>query len=302
MIYPTAFWPGVLGILFLVAGIVMYRRDVRAGAHDGAFGLTAFGPAFIAAALAAFAGEHFSSTAGIASIVPKWIPAPVFIAYFVGVAHLSAALSFVARRFVKWSSFCLAIMFGMFVALMDLPGAFRRPELHIVWSLAARQATFAMGALALFATVTRADHPRRAATIVTIARFWTAAVLVFYGIENILFPQFAPGVPDVTPVAKWIPMPSMIAYITGGVLVACGIAMLLQKRASAAAAVSGMVMTLLAVSLYVPQWVIARDVGGQINGINFVFDTLLFAGAMFVISRATSVTLSPANLRPASTA
>jgi hypothetical protein len=286
MTYPAAFWPGILGILFFIAGIITYRRDFQTSSDDGAFGLTALGPVFVAASLAAFAGEHFSSTAGIASIVPKWIPAPLFIAYFVGVAHLAAATSFVARRYVSWSSLCLAVMFGLFVALMDLPGAFRRPELHIVWSLAARQATFAMGGLALFATVTRADRPSRAAMIATIARFWTAFVLVFYGIENILFPQFAPGVPDVTPVAKWIPMPSMIAYITGGLLVAFGIAMFNGKRAAEAAKWAGVLMTLVTAALYVPQWVIARDVGEQINGINFVFDTLLFAGTMFLISRA----------------
>ena len=289
MSYPAAFWPGVLGILFLVAGFVSYRRTVPPDVRY-AFGLSALGPVFVAAALAAFAGEHFTSTAAIASIVPKWIPAPFFIAYFVGAAHLAAALSFVARRYVSWSSLCLAVMFGLFVALMDLPGAFRRPELRIAWSLAARQATFAMGALALFATVTRADHPRRAATLETIARFWTAAVLIFYGIENILFPQFAPGVPDVTPVATWVPVPSVIAYVTGGVLVACGIAMLPAKRASAAAWMSGVLMTFLTFALYVPQWIIARDVGQQINGINFVFDTLLFAGTMLVISRAISET------------
>ena len=285
MTYPAAFWPGILGILFLVAGLFTYRRDVESSRSD-MFGLAALGPVFVAAALAAFAGEHFSSTAGIASIVPKFIPAPMFIAYFVGVAHLAAATSFVARRYVSLSSLCLAVMFALFVALMDLPGAFRKPELHIVWSLAARQATFAMGGLALFATVTRADQPRRAETIATIARFWTAFVLVFYGIENILFPQYAPGVPDVTPVAKWIPMPSMIAYITGGLLVAFGIAMFIGKHGAAAAKWAGVLMTLLTITLYVPQWMIARDVGQQINGINFVFDTLLFAGTMFVIGRA----------------
>lgn len=296
MIYPDAFWPGALGILILVAGIITYRRDFQTSSRD-TFGLTALGPVFVAASLAAFAGEHFSSAAAIASIVPKWIPAPLVIAYFVGVAHLAAALSFVAKRYIRWSAFCLAIMFGLFVVLMDLPAAFTRPAIRIFWSLAARQAIFAMGALALFATVTRANQPRRAMMIATIARFWTSSVLVFYGIENILFPQFAPGVPSTTPTATWIPLPTLIAYATGILLVAFGVAMLIEKYASAAAARSGVLMTLLTVALYVPQWVMARDVAQQVAGINFVFDTLLFAGTIFVIGRAiteaTNVTRVP---------
>jgi uncharacterized membrane protein len=291
---PAAFWPGILGIVILIVGIITYRRDFQTSSHDGAFGLTALGPVFVAASLAAFAGEHFSSTAGIASIVPKWIPAPLFIAYFVGVAHLAAASSFVARRYIRWSALCLAIMFGLFVVLMDLPAAFKRPEVRLFWSLAARQTTFAIGALALFATVTRANQRQRAATLVTISRFWTGAVLVFYGIENFLFPQFAPGVPSTTPTAAWVPVPSLIAYATGILLVVFGIAMFIEKYASAAAARAGLLMTTLTVALYVPQWIIARDVSQRVTGINFVFDTLLFAGTMFVIGRAISETGVPA--------
>jgi uncharacterized membrane protein len=285
VIYPAAFWPGVLGISFLVAGIITYRRDFQSGSRD-AFGLTAFGPVLVAASLAAFAGEHFTAAASLAQIVPKWMPARLFIAYFVGVAHLAAALSFVARRYIRWSALCLALMFALFVLLMDLPAALTHPAIRIAWSLAARETTFAIGALALFATATRGSGPQRAAMLATIARFWTAAVLVFYGVENVLYPQFSPGVPDVTPTPAWIPLPMLIAYATGILLVAFGFAMFVEKFASAAAARCGWLMTLLTLALYVPQWVIARGVSEQVNAINFVFDTLLFAGTVLVIGRA----------------
>lgn len=274
---------------FLVVGIVTYRRDFRASGGDGV-GLTAFGPVFVAAALAAFAGEHFTAAATLAKLVPRWMPARLFIAYFVGVAHLAAASSFVARRYVRWSALGLALMFALFVLLMDLPAALANPGSRMAWVLAARETTFAIGALALFAIATRAGRPRRAVTLATIARYWTAAVLVFYGVENVLYPRFAPGVPDTTPTPAWIPAPMLIAYATGILLVALGIAMLVEKYASAAAAGCGVWMTLLAVAIYVPQWVIARGVSQQVTAINFVFDTLLFAGTALVISRAISDT------------
>ena len=285
---PAAFWPGVLGLLFLVAGIITYRRDFQTSPRDAASGLTALGPVFVAAALAAFAGEHFTAAASLAQIVPKWMPARLFIAYFVGAAHLAAALSFVARRYVRWSALCLALMFALFVLLMDLPAAVSNPAIRMSWSLAAREGTFAIGALALFATATIDTSPRRAATLATIARIWTAAVLVFYGFENFLYPQFAPGVPSTTPTQPWVPLPAVIAYATGLLLVAFGLAMFAEKYASAAAARCGLVMTVLTAALYVPQWVMARGVSQQVTAINFVFDTLLFAGTVLVIGRAIS--------------
>jgi hypothetical protein len=292
---PAAFWPGVLGISFLVAGIVTYRRDFQAG-PGGGFSLTAFGAVFVAASLAAFAGEHFTAAASLAQIIPKWMPARLFIAYFVGVAHLAAATSFVARRYVRWSSLGLALMFALFVLLMDLPAAVTRPEIRILWSLAAREATFSIGALALFATATRGERPRRTAVLATVARFWTAAVLIFYGIENVLYPQFSPGVPSTVSTPVWVPLPMPIAYATGMLLVAFGIAMFAEKYAGAAAAACGSLMTLLTVAIYIPQWVMARGVAQQVTAINFVFDTLLFAGMALVISRAisqtTNITLS----------
>jgi uncharacterized membrane protein len=285
VIDPVAFWPGVLGISFLVVGIVTYRRDILGGSDDR-IDVTAVGPVFVAAALAAFAGEHFTAAASLAQIVPKWMPARLFIAYFVGVAHLAAALSFVARRYIRWSSACLALMFGLFVLLMDLPSAVANPTVRMAWSLTARETTFAVGALALFAITTRGEAPARADKVATSARIWTGAVLVFYGIENILFPQFLPGVPDVTPTATWLPFPMLIAYATGILLVVFGLAMFVHKYARAGATGAGLLMTLLTLGIFVPQWVMAHTVGQQVNAINFVFDTLLFAGTVLVIGRA----------------
>jgi hypothetical protein len=44
-------------------------------------------------------------------------------------------------------------------------------------------------------------------------------------------------------------------------------------------------MLLLTLGLYVPQFFLARSVSQRVTAINFVFDTLLFAGTVLVISR-----------------
>ena len=158
---PVVFWPTLLGISFLVAGMIAYWRDIRTAEPREAFPLVVFGPAFVAAAIAAFAGEHFTIAKTLAGLVPKWMPGRLFIAYFVGVAHLAAATSYVRRRYVRWAAIGLAIMFGLFVLLMDLPAAIARASSPNGWILAARQATFAIGALALFATATKSGLPQR---------------------------------------------------------------------------------------------------------------------------------------------
>jgi uncharacterized membrane protein len=283
---PAVFWPATLGILFLVVGIITYWADISAPMSRGGVHLLALGPVFVAAALAAFAGEHFTAAATLARIVPKFMPGPLYIAYFVGVAHLAAALSFVAKRYVRLSSICLAVMFALFVLLMDLPAAVTRPGIRIFWILVARQATFSIGALALFAVVTSESRRHASAIIAAIARIWTACVLVFYGMENVLFPQLSPGVPATTPTAPWIPAPHVIAYVTGTALIVCGLAMFTRKFAASGAAWSGLLMAVLTAALYVPQFFIAHSVADQVTAINFVFDTLLFSGMMLIIGAA----------------
>ncbi len=286
MTNPAVFWPAALGIVFLVVGIVTHRVDIGAPSRHGATRLVALGPVFVASGLAAFAGEHFTAAAALAQIVPKFLPGRLFIVYLVGVAHLAAASSFVARRYVRASSVALAVMFALFVLLMDLPSAIMRPEVRIFWVLVAREATYSIGALALFAIATSDAHAARSSAIANGARLWIACVLVFYGLQNILYPQFSPGVPDTSPTAAWIPAPRLIAYATGVALVLCGLAGFARRVAAAAAAWAGALLIVLTVALFVPQFFVADTAGGRVNAINFVFDTLLFAGTMLVIGRA----------------
>lgn len=285
---PAVFWPTLLGFSFLAVGAFTYRRDVRASTSRDGFGLAALGPVLVAASLAAFAGEHFTAAASLSRLVPGWLPARLFIAYFVGVAHLAAALSFVARRYVRWAALGLALMFALFVLLMDLPAAVTHPAIRIDWSLAARETTFAIGALALFATDAKDWRPEWSRALAGIARVWTGGVLVFYGIENVLYPQYSPGVPDMMPTAAWVPLATEIAIATGVLLIGSGVVMLVARYARAGAMSCGFLMVLLTLTLYAPQYFLAQNPAQRVTAINFVFDTLLFAGMVLVIGRAIS--------------
>jgi uncharacterized membrane protein len=277
-----------------------YRRDLLASSQHPGSGVFALGPVFIAASLAAFAGEHFTAARQLAELVPKWMPARVFIAYFVGVALFAAALSLVARRCIRWSTIFLAIMFGLFVLLLHLPGAISNPAIRIGWIVTVRETTFALGAFALFGIAVQERRPALSKSAASIARFWAGMVIVFFGFEHILYPQYSPGVPDSLRTASWVPFPLALAYLTGILLIAFGIAMVVRKYASSAGAFTGLLLLVLTISLYVPQYFLVRSVPERVTAINFVADTLLFAGTMLVIANAIlrsetpSVVLQPA--------
>jgi uncharacterized membrane protein YphA (DoxX/SURF4 family) len=131
----------------------------------------------------------------------------------------------------------------------------------------------------------RDSRPKLSNKIASIARVWTGLVVIFFGVENVLFPQFSPGVPDTKVTAAWVPLPHVIAYLTGIALIAFGIAMLVRKYASPAGALAGLLMALLTLGLYVPDFFIVRGVSQQVEAINFIFDTLLFSGTLLVITK-----------------
>lgn len=281
---PLVIWPSVLGLSFLVVGLYTYRNEIFAPAAGGMARVLALGPVFIAAALATFSGEHFTQAREFSGLVPKWMPLRVPIVYLVGVALLAAALSLVARRCLRWSTPLLGVLFALFVLLIYLPGAFRHPEVRIVWIFPFREGSYALAGFCMYAYEMRAS--RRSSGFALFARLWTAGVLIFYGVQNILYPQFSPGVPDQRPTSAWVPAPHVVAYVVGVLLVALGAAAFLKQWSVIAITAAGLLMTALVLFLFTPDLFLAHDVPGRIEAINFVGDTLLFAGTMFVIARA----------------
>jgi len=246
-----------------------------------------------AAPLAAFAGEHFTAASALAQMVPKWLPVRLAITYFVGVALIAAALSFVARRCMRWSAPLLAVMFALFVLTLHLPNAIRHAGMRIFWVFPFRESTFALGAFSVFVyQVQDSWNRQRSSRFALLARLWTAVVIIYFGTQNLLYPQYAPGVPDQQPTSAWVPHPQLVAYFVGAILVVLGAGMLLEKTAIAAMTYVGILMTALTVFLFGPDLFLAHGVSGQVMAINFVADTLLFAGTMFAVARAIAIPAS----------
>jgi uncharacterized membrane protein len=281
---PFIFWPCFLGVAFLILGLFYSRREITAA--NGLEKLIALAYVFVAAPLAVFAGEHLAGARFLMAGVPSWMPARLFWAYFVGFALLAAALSLSVKKCVRWSAPLLAAMFFLFVLMMDIPATIAQPHNRLFWTLALRETAFGGGALALTGLMMRQNNHRYAKTLISVARFCIGIPLIVYGIEHFLHPEFAPGVPLTKLTPPWVPIPFFWAYLVGAVLLIGGVAILLNKRARLAATYVGLVITLLTLFLYTPLLAMVRQPSEIIGEVNYVADTLFFAGTVLFLAKA----------------
>jgi uncharacterized membrane protein len=263
------------GIGVLVAGLLLAR--VRFRAASGAGRVIVLGPVFEAAALAVFAAEHFLAARDLMPIVPHWLPAPLFWTYFVGVALLAAAISFITWRHVRWSATLLALLFLIIVATIDLPILPMHARERLFWTLTVRELAFASGALVLAVSLWPRSTSRMGVALMRLGRVFVAATMVFYAIQHFLFPRFVPGVPLEKLMPAWVPAPTLISYLVGTTLLLAGMGLLIRRTIRIAAAGAGIVLLLLTAFFYVP--ILAMEIHSPlaVEGINYVFDTLLFA-------------------------
>ena len=280
-----AFWPCFAGLLFLITGLISFRKEIAAAV--GLNKVVALASVFVAASLAVFGAEHLAGARILMQGVPVWMPAHLFWAYFVGFALLAAALSLTFKRYVRWSTLLLAIMIFLFVATIHIPNVITHPKERIFWTVMLRDSAFAAGILA-FAAYLRKQH-----TLTNIARAWFAIVVIYFGVEYFLHPLTAPGVPLAKLTPAWVPFPLFWGYLTGAILLVSGTALLLNKKPRQAATAIGLTMTVWTLVLYFPLLLMASGTAQIPEGYNYVADTLFFAGVALLVATTTSTNNPP---------
>ena len=275
MLPPFILWPCLAGLILLASGLFVVRRELaRASRLDK---LIVLGPVFLAASLTLFGAEHLAHSQAIMQTVPAWMPDRLLWVYFVGVALVAAAVSIVLRKYVRWSAALLGVMFFLFVLMVHLPRVTANPKDRFAWAVVLRDLSFAGGAWAL------AGWPAA-----VVSRFLIAIPLIFFGVEHFLHPEFAPGVPLPKMTPAWVPLPVVWGYLTGAVLCVGGLRLLTSKRSRIAVAWVGLVLTLLTLFLYLPILAMARQPSAMLEAMNYVADTLLFAGAVLCVAKTLS--------------
>ena len=278
------FWMGFAGLFFLVAGVLVLRKEIVVA--RGWDKLITLAPVFVAVSLAAFAPEHFRGPDFIQQMAPSYMPVRWIWPYFIGCALLAAATSLAFRKFMRLSSTLLGLMFFLFVCMIYSRGVLRHPDNRMAWIFFLRDLSFCAGAWALASLYSRAASPQLSKWMLLFARVVLAIAAIFYGIQHFLHPKFAPGVPleKVTP--SWVPFPSVWAYLAGTILLASGIVLLLNKKPRLAAASIGALMTVLTLCPYLVLLLLARGAPEINEGLNYVADTLLYAGSALAVALA----------------
>jgi uncharacterized membrane protein len=261
------------GIVTLAAGLALVRS--RFHAASGADKVIVLGPVFEAAPLAVFAMEHFLDAHDLMQMVPRWLPGHLFWTYFVGACLVAAAISFVAWRCVRWAATLLALLFLIIVATIDLPGLTAHLHERLFWILTVRETAFAAGAMVLAGSVWAT---RLGAALMQIGRLILAATFVFYAVEHFLFPRNVPGVPLEKMIPGWMPAPVLFASLVGTILLLAGVGLLFRATVRIAAAGSGMMLLLVTALFYVPIFALEFRTPLDVEGLNYIFDTMLFAG------------------------
>jgi uncharacterized membrane protein YphA (DoxX/SURF4 family) len=275
-------WICVAGVVVLVVGFVAARRELQAAVRLDK--LVAVGRVLYAAPLAAFGAEHLALGRVIIGAVPVWMPVRLFWVYFVGIALIAAAFSLALGIRVRLTATLLAIMFFLFVVMLHVPNAVAQGHDRIVWNVALRDLSFGAGALALAGFLWSGARDSDGSAAVWIGRVVVAVVLMVYGVELILYPQFAPGVPLGKLTPSWVPGPHVWAFLTGLVCIGGGAAILIRRYCRVGATAVGLVMTLLTLFLYLPILLMASGSPAVLEGANYVWDTLLFAGAVLLVA------------------
>ena len=275
-----------VGLVYLVAGVFVLRKEI--GAARGWDRLIVLGGVFIAVSLAVFAPEHFRGPEFVQNMVPSFMPVRWFWAYFVGCALLAAATSLTLRKLVGLSSTLLGLMFFLFVCILFLPSALRHPGSRFAWTYALRDLSFCAGAWAIAGLESRTSSPRLAKGLILFSRLVLAVAAAFYAVQHFLHPGFVLGVPLEMKLPTWVPLANACSYVTGAILLVSGICLALNQKSRIAAASIGALMTALVLFLYLPMMVVAyHGAAGDFNeALNYVADTLLYAGAALGLASA----------------
>jgi hypothetical protein len=270
-------------LLFLIASWAAKTDIAQARGLDKVVALSNL---CFALPLAVFGALHLSAAQGLMTMVPAYMPWRLFWAYFVGVALIAASLSIATRIQVRWSGLLFGIMMVLFVAMLHVPRALASPQDRFAWTIVIREMSFAGGGWILAGNAMRGQGGSK---LIVVGSVLVAIAAICFGVENFLHTANVPGVPLEKLMPAWIPAHLLIGYLTGVILFAAGLVILVGRKTRMAATYLGTWLVLLVLFVYGPILIAALadpSAGVKIEGINYFFDTMLFAGAVLALASA----------------
>ncbi|MGB7438699.1 MAG: DoxX family membrane protein [Candidatus Acidiferrum sp.] len=280
---PTAvFWPYFAGIVITVIGLYVAKGDFNAA--RGPDKIVALGPTFFAMPMAVFGAQHFTEGKFIVKMIPEYMPGAWFWTSLVGVALLSAALSMVTRKQAGLAATLLAVMLFLFVLMLHIPRVVGKPDDRIGWAVAFRDLAFSCGALAFAETQWQTWRTNGNSALLAIPRVCIAITTLFFGVEQLLHPEYVSGVPLEKLTPEWIPGHKLLAYLAGVIFVVAGAFLIANRHTRLAATCVGAIVLVLMIFVYLP--ILGASPADIDNGLDYFADTLAFAGAALLLAGA----------------
>jgi uncharacterized membrane protein len=277
----------VAGIAVFVIGILAAKNQIAEA--RGLDKIVALGNACFASPIAVFGALHLFGPQFVQDLVPAYMPGRMFWVYGVGIALIAASLSIATRIGVRWSGLLFGIMMFLFVLMIHLPGAISEHD-RVVWVIVFRESSFGGAAWILAATAVDGWSGHLKTTLVAVGRVTITLALIVFGIGHFLHPVVLPGVPLRKEMPTWVPGQALIGYVTGtALLVAAGSVLLKRKTRTVITCVAGWLLFLVLV-IYGPLLIGALadpETTARVVGINYFFDTLMFAGVILTLASAT---------------
>ena len=218
------------------------------------------------------------------------MPWRMFWVYFVGFALIAASLSIATKIGVRWSGLLFGIMMFLFVAMIHLPGALSEPHDRFIWTIVFREMSFGGAGWILAGNAIDGWRGQVKSTLITVGRVFVTMAILLFGVEHFLHATGLPGVPLQKEMPTWIPGREIIDYVTGAALLVAGGSILLRRNTRTVVTCLGGWILLMVLVIYGPVLIVALsdpDTAVKVVGINYFADTLLFAGAILALARAT---------------
>ena len=127
-------WLGFTERLQVAAGALMLAATQVPGTPFARWGMLAGRIAF-GVSLPIFGLSHWAYAQFTADMIPAFIPAHLFWAYFTGGAHLAAGIAFLTNVLVRVAAILFAVMVSGFVLLLHLPRTIGAPGSRAEWTM-----------------------------------------------------------------------------------------------------------------------------------------------------------------------
>lgn len=205
-----------------------------------------FAATFVAVGIAGFVGGDL---APVWQAVPSGFPLRAPLAVVTSTLSIAAGLGLLSARLATTAAATLLAMLTLWLGMFKAPLLLRGPLVAVYYENMAETTTILAATWALLARAARDDRaPRaRAAAGLRGARMLYALSMIAFGVAHF---AYLAGTAALVP--HWLPAPRTWAGLTGATYIAAGAAILAGIRASLAARLSALQMSLFTLLVWVP--------------------------------------------------